>query len=751
MIGAPRAARTPVSRRIRVVALIGTRPEMIKMSAVIRCLRLRAEEIETTLVVSGQHAELVHRAIDAPGLRIDHDLAVMQERQTPSEVCSRVMERLDPLLDSLRPDWVLIQGDSTTALAGALAAFHAGVRVAHVEAGLRCPDPGRPFPEEMNRRLITRIAALHLAATRGNAAALEAEGVDPSRVVLTGNPGVDALQRVFESRLVPVELRSLLADPRRILLFTMHRRENQGSALELSLSVLRRFAERHADVRIVYPVHPNPRIASRAVALLEGVAGVCLLEPLRFEALVPLLARAWLVVTDSGGIQEEAAALDRRMIVIRGETERPEALRDGVRVLVPPAELEAALERFTASAADAAPAERVESPFGDGRSAERIVDAILAHSRSAPVGTAATRRDFDAAITRIETWLVEGAIQLPPDRSEAGGITGWIEPHGIAGFVYGEITGYYLAWWRFLRAARPAVADRARDRAVRAFAWLERSFARGPAPPTFAGDAVSHAGFRNDVVFSFDLAMMFEGVCASEGLVEPARRRRLALRIADALGDFCNDASGILPFRLRDPSASVPPQRWSTGLGPHRIKLAEWLLAAPSALLPQRILEAASVTSRLERDRIARPTTAGSVHAHLYGCEGLLRRGGTRDVDLAAEVWTRIVDRQSEPRWLPDWIEDRRAAGRLDVMAQALRVGSWLQRTGRIDERRVLDDLAASILAAQHPSGALPFRCEGTESLHLNVWTSIFSHQALLAYRAIDEAASDAPGADWIV
>jgi UDP-N-acetylglucosamine 2-epimerase (non-hydrolysing) len=295
-------------------------------------------------------------------------------------VASRVLAALEPVLERERPDALLVQGDTTTAMAGALAAFYGGVPAAHVEAGLRSGDPGAPFPEEMNRRLVSRLARFHFAPTPHNAETLRAEGVPEDCIAVTGNPVVDALSRTLEGERPSPELEKRIEGIRapRLVVLTTHRRESFGARLRANLSALRRFVERHEDVALAFPVHPNPEVQGPARAVLSGAPRVLLLPPLGYPDFVHLLSRAWLVVSDSGGVQEEAPTLGKALLVLRANTERPEAVEAGVARLVgdSPERLEAMLEALHADDAWIRRVRGIENPFGRGDAGARIADAL---------------------------------------------------------------------------------------------------------------------------------------------------------------------------------------------------------------------------------------------------------------------------------------------------------------------------------------------------------------------------------------
>lgn len=363
-----------------ILTLFGTRPEVIKLAPVVHALEARPRHWRTVNVSSSQHTDLLYPFARRLAVRIDLDLAVMTPGQTPSEVLARVLSGLDPLLAAQRPDLVLVQGDTTTALAGALAAFHRGIPVGHVEAGLRSGNPMSPFPEEMNRRLVTRLARYHFAATHTNAKTLTAEGVPEHRIVITGNPVVDSLHAILKNHEPSSRLNEALAPFKglRLIALTTHRRESFGSAMEGFLAALRRFVERHEDLALVFPMHPNPAVRAAAKAALSGAPRVLRLDPLEYPDFIQLLSRAWLIVSDSGGVQEEAPTLGKPLLVLRENTERPEVLDCGVGRLVgnSPARLETLLEEALLDADWFERARTSPNPFGAGDSGLRIASAI---------------------------------------------------------------------------------------------------------------------------------------------------------------------------------------------------------------------------------------------------------------------------------------------------------------------------------------------------------------------------------------
>lgn len=358
----------------KVAFVLGTRPEAVKLGPVVEELR-RAGKVDIKVVFTGQHRDLARPFLRLFGMEPDFDLDVMVEEQTLAELTERLMGRLDRLLSELRPDLVVVQGDTTTVLCGALAAFYRRIPVAHVEAGLRSGDIYNPFPEEVNRRLTDHVSTLHFAPTpraRGN---LLEEGINPSSVFVTGNTVVDALERI----------RAVLSPPeqagpgRRKILLTAHRRENWGEPMRRIFSAVRRIAEEFEDVEVVYPVHPNPAVRRAAFEVLGGAPRVRLLEPLPYDAFLRELASSHLVLTDSGGVQEEAPSFGKPVLVLREVTERPELMEVGGGLLVG-TDPDRIYEEASKLLRDETAYRRMAScpnPFGDGRAARRVCAHIL--------------------------------------------------------------------------------------------------------------------------------------------------------------------------------------------------------------------------------------------------------------------------------------------------------------------------------------------------------------------------------------
>ncbi len=378
---------------IRVLSVLGTRPEAIKMAPVVRALEA-SERFASRVCVTAQHRSMLDQVLELFEIEPDFDLDLMRAGQALPELTARALTGVSRVIEDERPDVVLVQGDTTTALAGALAAFYAGIPSGHVEAGLRTGDLAAPFPEEANRQLADRLATFHFAPTARSRDALLGEGLPAERVWLTGNTVVDALLWVRDRlRNTPLEAdrealgsaHPAVAGNADIVLVTGHRRESFGDGFRCICRALRTLAEEHSDLELVYPVHLNPRVRE-PVRALSDLPNVHLLEPLAYAPFVRLMDRCVFVLTDSGGIQEEAPALGKPVLVMREVTERPEGVEAGTARLVgtDPERIVAEAERLLADADARRAMSRAHNPFGDGRAAERIVRALA--SALAPAG-----------------------------------------------------------------------------------------------------------------------------------------------------------------------------------------------------------------------------------------------------------------------------------------------------------------------------------------------------------------------------
>jgi UDP-N-acetylglucosamine 2-epimerase (non-hydrolysing) len=373
----------PHKSRLRVLSVVGTRPEVIKMAPVIHELASNEDRFESTVCATGQHREMLDQMLDLFRIEPDHDLHVMKPGQSLADITRAVLAGMDELLQAERPDWMLVQGDTTTVLAAGLAAFYRGVRVAHVEAGLRTFDMADPFPEELNRRLTGGFAALHFAPTQRAAENLRREGVAEESIHVTGNTVIDALQHMAVHDFDPqaAGLGPVSTDARRMVLVTIHRKEAILHGMDEICIALRELSlASRDDLHIVFPVHLNPQVREPVHRTLDGIENVTLLDPVDYQSLIWLLRRCHFLITDSGGLQEEAAGVGKPVLVLRDATERPEGILAGSARLIG-SNGTRLVEEAQRVLGDEAEYERMVAgtkpcPYGDGHAAERIVEIL---------------------------------------------------------------------------------------------------------------------------------------------------------------------------------------------------------------------------------------------------------------------------------------------------------------------------------------------------------------------------------------
>ena len=373
---------------IKVILVYGTRPEAIKMAPIVRELISRSEAFQCVQCVTAQHRQMLDQVMETFSLTSDYDLDIMTDGQTPADVGASILSKLPRVLDEVKPDLLLVQGDTMTTFSAALAAYLQRIPVGHVEAGLRTGNLDHPFPEEMNRRLTSQLTTLHFPPTQGAMDALLAEGFDPSNIHITGNTVIDALHQALieDYKFTDPALQKLDRD-KKLILVTTHRRENFGEPLSDICSAMETIADSRDDLVVVWPVHKNPRVSGTVHGRLSGRENVVLIEPLEYREFVHLMARSSIILSDSGGIQEEAPSLNIPVLVLREATERPEGVSAGATQLVgtdPGTIVNLTLElldndekyREMASATN---------PYGDGAASKRIVDTIESYFSERPV------------------------------------------------------------------------------------------------------------------------------------------------------------------------------------------------------------------------------------------------------------------------------------------------------------------------------------------------------------------------------
>ena len=368
-----------MTERLKVMTIFGTRPEAIKMAPLVLELQKHPEKIESIVTVTAQHRQMLDQVLSIFGITPDFDLNIMKDRQTLIDITTRGLEGLDKVMKEAKPDIVLVHGDTTTTFIASLAAFYNQIPVGHVEAGLRTWDKYSPYPEEMNRQLTGVMADLHFSPTAKSATNLQKENKEESRIYITGNTAIDALKTTVKETYSHPVLEKLGND--RLVLMTAHRRENLGEPMRNMFRAIKRLVDKHEDVQVVYPVHMNPVVRETANDILGDHGRIHLIEPLDVIDFHNVAARSYLMLTDSGGVQEEAPSLGVPVLVLRDTTERPEGIEAGT------LKLAGTDEETIFSLADELLSDKeahdkmskASNPYGDGRASERIVEAILKH------------------------------------------------------------------------------------------------------------------------------------------------------------------------------------------------------------------------------------------------------------------------------------------------------------------------------------------------------------------------------------
>jgi UDP-N-acetylglucosamine 2-epimerase (non-hydrolysing) len=366
---------------LKILVVFGTRPEVIKLIPVIYELRKHADKIETIICVTSQHKEMLGDVLNLFDVKPDYDLDVMKDNQDLTNLTASIMQKLQPVVDLVRPDWFLVQGDTTTTFVSSLVAFYSKIKVAYVEAGLRTRDKHSPFPEEINRVLASHIADVHFAPTITAKNNLIQEGIKPDSIWVTGNSVVDALELILQRlNFSSIQDSFKFIDlSKKIILVTGHRRESFGDKLKNICLALKETAEKHGDIEIVYPVHLNPNVWNPVHKILGNAKNIHLIYPLDYLSFVYLMSKAFLIVTDSGGVQEEAPSLGKYVLVTRDCTERPEGINTDIAKLVgrDKNEIRSQIENFLNRSAIKPDEIKAKNPYGDGKASKRITDVFF--------------------------------------------------------------------------------------------------------------------------------------------------------------------------------------------------------------------------------------------------------------------------------------------------------------------------------------------------------------------------------------
>jgi UDP-N-acetylglucosamine 2-epimerase (non-hydrolysing) len=367
------------SEKLKIMSIFGTRPEAVKMAPVVKKLG-EAEGIESIVCVTAQHREMLDQVLDLFDILPHYDLDIMKAGQTLSEITCRALMGLEEVIKAAKPHMILVHGDTTTTFVGALAAFYGQVKIGHVEAGLRSGNMYSPYPEEANRSLTGRIANLHFAPTKGNEENLLNEGIRKDKIIVTGNTVIDALIDVIDEdyKFENDILNNIDYKNKKIILLTCHRRENLGEPMENIFSAVKEIVLKNEDVHVIFPVHLNPKVREIAFGILENIPRVHLINPLDYEPFANLMGKADIILTDSGGIQEEAPALGKPVLVLRTETERPEAVLAGTAKIagIEKDNIVKLIDELINNKEEYDKMANAVNPYGDGKASERIVDAI---------------------------------------------------------------------------------------------------------------------------------------------------------------------------------------------------------------------------------------------------------------------------------------------------------------------------------------------------------------------------------------
>ena len=753
---------------IKVLTILGTRPEAVKLAPILHELE-HDDAFTSKVVATGQHREMLDPMLDLFGITPDFDLDLMRPGQSLDDITVGVLQGLQPILSSEQPDWVVVQGDTTSVMAACVAAFYRKCRVAHVEAGLRTFDKFSPFPEEINRRIAGVLADLHFAPTPWARMNLLREGVPADHVRLTGNTVIDAMRHVrrldFDSR----QLECLIQE-RRLVLVTAHRNENLGERMEGIATGVRKLAVDQPDVHFLYPMHLNPRARESALRHLSGLRNVSLIDPLGYREMVWVLHRAHLVITDSGGLQEEAAGAGTPVLVMRDTTERPEGIEAGIARLVDPSHrpLVEAASRLLGDDAEYQQMKTSRCPYGTGtpqcgssmrspdvrqpcisritstsglrpsiRSIRSFGRRPLACLPATPIKSlpgqgnvlrtcrlssmpepAVSEAQSGSTGDQLASWLTSGRAQ-----SSGGAFCAWRDANTDAlAFEYPEITGYALTW---LTASRQT-SERYQLAGVKAAGWLAERLAEG--------DRSARGGWEAGAIYTFDLGMIAAGLISFGRMTGTARFEHVGLGIAHTLAQYIEEA-GELPAIAPDGPQTERRGEWSTEGRVHLVKCVQSLLLSGNRDAGRKLLAQAYADQRADGHFVTQPgDELVMLHPHLYTVEGLWMWGmATADddaLDRARRATSWVWEHQLPSGGFPRWVSESNVGPeQLDATGQAIRAAVLLglNPKGLASAR---DRLAACARPDGRHGCALVYRPSDIAD-HLNVWVTMFGEQAL--------------------
>lgn len=784
------AARgVPAHKPLKTMFVMGTRPEAIKLAPVILGARSEPSKFDVNVVSTGQHKQMLQQALDTFDLVPDHSLLGFKKGQTLCDLTSRIVRGIGTVLDSNPADVIVVHGDTVSAMAAALAASFHGLPVAHVEAGLRAYGDFSPFPEEQNRRVISHVADVHYAPTTAAVQNLLREGILISDIVCTGNTVIDALD-IASKKSGVAEILADIPEDKRVVLVTSHRRENIGAPLKRICAAVKKIASQHEDVHVVWPVHKNPLVRDAVLAEMQGAKNITLIEPLDYASFVGMMKRSYFIMTDSGGIQEEAPALGKPVLVMRGTTERPEALECKSAKLVGTSAktLVEEAERLLNDPLEYEKMAGTNTPFGDGRSSGRILDDLYlrfskkarrsgVHDSGGEVTREVTRlrngkipvpeESVGAAFSGVRQWLLSSGIQA----EKTGAIFSWFDPEKNSySYIYPEIMGYWMSSMCYLAGSEPLNegTDTALTSARRAGDWiikkgfedcggvLSRFYTRG-------GGKQDPFQQSQGIIALFDNGMLLSGFL---NLYEKTLEDRY-LSAAKVISSFIMDKMAPEGGRIqalycsKDDTYAEHSQRWSCFAGSFLSKVAIAMLHMASVIedpayrdCASRLCDNALKYQEKGTGRFMLLDGSTYTHPHCYTCEGLISSGSLLgneqflDAGLDGTKWL-LQKAGSEGFVRRNYQSNVRfpKAVSSDIQAQAIRLfylakneSAETVQFAQAARKLLLFMLSFQNLQEEDPRTYGGFRYgtdtrDGREINTYNSWASMFAMQAMMMSR----------------